>query len=170
MPDELLEKLVGVLFLDNEACGVNDVTGVIDELFSLWRELVDLDGGMVGDITQSLVDLKVGGKFSLAKSVNHAVEANLIELWVTRTNGEFWEARYLSIDVGVFVGFVNGINDRIFNWVVADIFLCGWERHYCGRDWNVQRPHRLLCIPRIGTNVNDHGTWRGQGYHDVILQ
>jgi len=40
MPDEVLEEFVGVLVLDNEICGLDDLANILNELESLGREFV----------------------------------------------------------------------------------------------------------------------------------
>jgi len=77
VPDEILEKLVGVLLIDHHTSSIDDVAGLLNESFAIWRELVEVDWRMFDDISQGLVNLRVGRDFPLAKSVNNAVEANL---------------------------------------------------------------------------------------------
>jgi hypothetical protein len=107
MPNEVLEQFIGVLLLDHHASCADDLAGILDELLSLRRELVDVDGGVVKDMLKSLVDLSIGGKSPLAEGVDNTVETNL------------------SIDVGILVGLVDWVNDGAFRWVGADIFGSG---------------------------------------------
>lgn len=77
VPDEILEKLVGVLVLHDQASSVDYFARVLDQSSALRREFVDIDGRMLSDISQCLVDLNIGGEFSFAKSVNNAIKTNL---------------------------------------------------------------------------------------------
>jgi len=77
VPDEILEKLVGVLLIDHHTSSVDDVARLLDEPFAVGREFVEIDWGVLDDISQGFVNLSVGGDFSFAKSINNAVEANL---------------------------------------------------------------------------------------------
>ena len=52
------------------------------------------------------------------------------------------EKANLPVNVGFFVDLVEGINDRVFGWVSADIFVGSWKRH-CGREMGVLE--RALC-------------------------
>ena len=61
VPDEILEKLVAVFFLDNDASGLNDVPDVLDKFATVGTELVLVDRRMVENIVQRVVDLGVVG-------------------------------------------------------------------------------------------------------------
>jgi hypothetical protein len=67
---------------------------------------------MVIDITQGLVNLNVGRELSLAKSFNDTIEANLqFQLWLGADKWGCDQKRHLSVNVRLFVDFVDGIND-----------------------------------------------------------
>jgi hypothetical protein len=61
VPDEILEELVAVFFLNNEASGLDDVLNVLDKLATVRTELVLVDRRMVENIVQRVVDLGIVG-------------------------------------------------------------------------------------------------------------
>lgn len=77
VPDKVLEEFIRVLFPDNQASGVDDVTGVVNETATLWRQLVDVDGRVVAYVAKTLVYLVVCGQAALAESLDGAVETDL---------------------------------------------------------------------------------------------
>jgi hypothetical protein len=61
VPDEVLEELVAVLLVDDDAGGLDDIFYILDEFATFRAELVLVDRGMVEDIFQRVVDLGVVG-------------------------------------------------------------------------------------------------------------
>ena len=73
MPYKVLEEFVCVLLLDHEPGRVDYLAGILNELFPLGREVIHVDRRVVMDITQSLLDLDIGGKFSIPERLDRAV-------------------------------------------------------------------------------------------------
>ena len=73
MPYELLKKFVGVLLLDQEPRRVDYFTRILNELFALGRYGLHVDRRVVDDVSQSLVDLGIGGKLSIPERLDNAV-------------------------------------------------------------------------------------------------
>lgn len=111
MPYEILEQLVGVLLCDHHPCGLHDIAGILDELLAVRRKGVDVNGGIVSDVAQGLVDLCVGRHATLAEGLDDAIEADL------------------AVYVGVLLGLVDGVDDGALCWVCGYVFWCGGERH-----------------------------------------
>ena len=61
VPDEVLEELVAVLFVHNDASGLDDILGVLNKFATLGTELSLVDRGMIEDVFQRVVDLSVVG-------------------------------------------------------------------------------------------------------------
>lgn len=93
VPDEVLEELVGVLVLDDQASGLDDVARVGDEFLAVGRELIHLDGRVGVDVAQSLVDLLVVRELAGAESLDDAIEA------------------HLAVDIGGLGSSVGGVGD-----------------------------------------------------------
>lgn len=79
MPDEILEKFIGVLFLHDLASSADDISEVLNELFALRGEFINFDRRVFANISKSLVYLSVRGEFSFPEGVNDTVEANLCQ-------------------------------------------------------------------------------------------
>lgn len=61
VPNEVLEELVTVLILDDDASGLDDIFDILNELATFGTEFALVDRGMVEDIIQRMVDLSVVG-------------------------------------------------------------------------------------------------------------
>lgn len=61
MPDEVLEELVTVLLLHDDASGLDDISDILNEFATFGTEFVLVDRGMVEDVIQRVVDLSVVG-------------------------------------------------------------------------------------------------------------
>ena len=127
MPDKVLEELVGILLLDHQASSADNVAGVLDELLAIGRELVNVDGRVVEDIVESLVDLGVVGHATFAEGFDDAIQTNLRHC--QQEYGRSMVRTDLSVDVGLFVGLVDGIDDGALCGMCADIFGSSGERH-----------------------------------------
>jgi hypothetical protein len=61
VPNEVLEELVAVLLLHDDASGLDDIFDILNKLATFGTELVLVDRGMVEDVFQRVVDLSVVG-------------------------------------------------------------------------------------------------------------
>jgi len=61
VPNEVLEELVAVLLLHNDASGLDDIFGILNEFATFGAKLVLVDRGMIEDVFQRVVDLSVVG-------------------------------------------------------------------------------------------------------------
>lgn len=61
VPYEVLEQLVVVLVLYDDASGLDDIFEILNELSTFGAELALIDRGMVESIVQRVVDLSVVG-------------------------------------------------------------------------------------------------------------
>jgi hypothetical protein len=61
MPNEVLEELVAVLILHDDASGLDDILGVLNKFATFGAELVLVDRRMVEKIFQRVVDLSIVG-------------------------------------------------------------------------------------------------------------
>ena len=61
MPNKVLQELITVLLFHDDACGLDDVFDILNELATFGAELVLVDRGMVEDVVQRVVDLGVVG-------------------------------------------------------------------------------------------------------------
>lgn len=52
---------------------------VVNELFPLWTELVDVDGRVTNEVSQRLVDLRIVGHSSSAEGLDNPIETHLLE-------------------------------------------------------------------------------------------
>ena len=77
IPDEVLEELVAVLILHNDASGLDDFVDILNELATFGTKLLLFNKGMVEDIVQHVVDLSVVGHPPITEGLNDAVESNL---------------------------------------------------------------------------------------------
>lgn len=77
MPNEVLEELVAVLLLHDDASGLDDVLSILNEFTTVGTKLVLVDRGMVENIFQRVVDLSVVGQPPIAEGLNDAVESQL---------------------------------------------------------------------------------------------
>lgn len=77
MPDKVLEKLVGVLLFDDQACGLDDISDILNKLLAVWRELGDVHGGVVEDIRKSVMNLGVGWESAFSEGLDDTVEFEL---------------------------------------------------------------------------------------------
>lgn len=111
VPEEVLEELIRVLLARNEASGVEDFTYVLDKCLTRLGELVGGNGRMLESILKESIDLVVGRKTRFANGSGDAVEAKL------------------AVDVSILPVTVDGVGDGAQGGAVADVLLCGWERH-----------------------------------------
>lgn len=72
-----LEELVGVLLLNHQTRGLDDVADVLDELHALERELGLVDGRVAEDVAEGVMDLLVRGKATITEGLDDAVELEL---------------------------------------------------------------------------------------------
>ena len=77
MPDELLEELVRVLLFDHDAEGLDDFARVVDKFAAFRRELILVNGRVVFDVLEGLIDLLVGRKPAATEGLDYAKEAKL---------------------------------------------------------------------------------------------
>lgn len=77
VPDELLEELVVVLLEDDLAGGVDDIAGVLDQLAARGRERLGVDGGVVEDVLEGVVDLLVCGHAAMTECFDDSVKTDL---------------------------------------------------------------------------------------------
>ena len=75
VPNEVLEELVAILLLHNEASGLDDILGILDELTTFGTKLVLVDGGMIENVFQGVVNLSVVGQPPIAEGLNDAVKS-----------------------------------------------------------------------------------------------
>ena len=61
MPDEVLEELIAVLLLHNDASGLDNIFDILNESATFGAELVLVDRGMAENVFQRVVDLSVVG-------------------------------------------------------------------------------------------------------------
>lgn len=113
VPDEVLEKLVCILLLDDQLSSLNNITGILNEPLAFGREGMNVDWRMFQDIVKGIVDLLVGGHLRLAECMDDAIEA------------EF------AVNVCGLRLFVDRIHDGVGGRMRVDIFCCWWKRH-CG--------------------------------------
>ena len=59
VPDEVLEELVVVLLVHDDAGGLDDIFDVLNKFATVGAKLVLVDRGMVEDVFQRMVDLSV---------------------------------------------------------------------------------------------------------------
>ena len=93
VPDEVLEEFIGVLLLDDETRGVDDVTGILDQLLAIVGELPGVDRGVLENVCEGAVDLLVGGHAGLAEGLDDTVKAEL------------------AVDIGSLGLLVDGVDD-----------------------------------------------------------
>lgn len=112
MPDKVLKDLVRVLLAHERTEGVEDVSGVLDELLALGREVVGVGlEGVVGEVSENAVDLVVGWETRLLHCGEGAIET------------EF------AVDVCLELLAVDWLGDGAGGGVVADILPSLRERH-----------------------------------------
>ena len=73
MPYKVLEKFVGILLLNQKPGRVDYFTRILNEPFALGRYVVHVDRRVVDDVSQSFVDLGIGGKLSIPEGLDDAV-------------------------------------------------------------------------------------------------
>ena len=61
VPDEVLEELVAVLLVDDDASGLDDIFDVLNKFATVGAKLVLVDRRMTEDVFQRVVDLCVVG-------------------------------------------------------------------------------------------------------------
>jgi len=112
VPNEVLEELVAVLFLHDDASGLDDVLGVLNEFTTFGTELVLVDRGMVENVFQRVVDLSVVGQPLIAEGLNNAVKSQLgTELRLKHRPRIRWCWTYLAIDVSSLGVLVRWLHD-----------------------------------------------------------
>ena len=112
MPNEVLEELVAVLLLHDDASGLDDVLGILNEFTTVGTKLVLVDRGMVENIFQRVVDLSVVGQPPIAEGLNDAVESQLGKKVGSKHGPRIrWCWRYLAIDVSSLGVLVRWLHD-----------------------------------------------------------
>ena len=61
MPDEVLEELVAILLVHDDAGGLNDIFDVLNKFATVGAKLFLVDRGMTEDVFERVVDLSVVG-------------------------------------------------------------------------------------------------------------
>ena len=79
MPHECLEELVGILFLNEEARRIDDVSRILHEFAAFWRELFQRHWRVTADVCQKLEYLLIIGETTLSQRLYDAVESNLCQ-------------------------------------------------------------------------------------------
>ena len=74
MPDEVLEELVAILLVHDDAGGLDDIFDVLNKFATVGAKLILVDRGMIEDVFQRVVDLSVVRQPSIAEGLNDAVE------------------------------------------------------------------------------------------------
>ncbi len=77
VPDEILEELVGVLLLDHETRGLDDIPGIIYQTLAVGRKLPGVDRGVLENVVEGAIDLLVRGHAGLGERFEDAVETEL---------------------------------------------------------------------------------------------
>jgi len=75
VPDEVLEELVVVFILHNDAGGLDDIFNILNKFATVRTKLVLVDRGMVEDIFQRVVDLGVVGQPPVTEGLDNAIKS-----------------------------------------------------------------------------------------------
>ena len=84
-----VEELVVVLLDDDLASGIDDVTGILDELPALWREGGNIDGRIMENVLEHSIDLPVRRHLGVSEGLDETHKLDL-RREISEMNGDKW--------------------------------------------------------------------------------